>query len=398
MKKTPKKKYETCLLVLDANILIKDLWWEGETFGYLNKRLFLAHTLVIPEVALREAVNSITLRASDLLKRLETSGKTARLLAQYQRIFGKEEIDDETPDALGERYKKSLLGRIRGAGGFVAETPEISLPEIVDRSIRRKKPFGGGDKGFRDTLIWLCTVELVKEYSRVSFISQNISDFSGKDRILHPELADEVGKVLPVGVVFRFFTSIDEFVVAFDGDGSATAVAFRRSLLSSGFKGFHLDRWLHRNLMRLSRDTELDGVRWAGVPYWAEDPRLIKVNRLVGVDVDETIKVEGNEAIFDTDIAIVGIFQCSILYANWESVVHSSQVVWHEEEYDDAWTEVGIETVATFTCRLRFDLDSAKVKKCWLVPLQHNYVEARETLDQVLEIERQIEDNNTGAS
>ena len=159
---------------------------------------------------------------------------------------------------------------------------------------------------------------------------------------------------------------MDEFVADFDADGAASAGAFRRAILTTGYKGFCLDKWIRRNLARLSRDCEHDGIRWAGMPYWAEDPRMLKLVRLIGLPVDEELAVDGECVIFNVDIAAVALFQCSVLFANWESVVHSSQVKWHNEEYEDAWTEIGVQSVATYTYRLVIDLDRAKVKKSWL--------------------------------
>jgi hypothetical protein len=124
------------------------------------------------------------------------------------------------------------------------------------------------------------------------------------------------------------------------------------------------------------------------MPYWAEDPRMIKLIRLVGLSVDEEIEVDGNCVIFNVDLAAIALFQCSILYANLESVIHSSQVRWHDEESEDAWTEVGLESVTTYTCRLRFDLDEGKVTKSWLTPLEHEFSQARESIGEHIEFEK----------
>ena len=46
---------EQFLLVLDANVLIRDFWWSGAEFRQLLETLAAGHWIVVPEVALLEA-------------------------------------------------------------------------------------------------------------------------------------------------------------------------------------------------------------------------------------------------------------------------------------------------------------------------------------------------------
>jgi hypothetical protein len=59
---------------------------------------------------------------------------------------------------------------------------DITQKEVVYRAIQQIKPFQDGDKGYRDTLIWLSFLQFLKTTSRlnvqeISFISNNKSDF-----------------------------------------------------------------------------------------------------------------------------------------------------------------------------------------------------------------------------
>jgi hypothetical protein len=175
------KKQRHCLLVVDANILIQDFWLEGSNWNHLRKHMFLMHTLVVPEIALDEAAANIERRADDLLRRINVGGYTDRLKAQYQSLFNRKQRTKEKASDLRERYKKFIQKVLDSQGGFLASIPSVDLSILLQRSINRKKPFNKGDKGFRDTLIWLGVVDLVKEYERVSFVSANTSDYAGTD-------------------------------------------------------------------------------------------------------------------------------------------------------------------------------------------------------------------------
>jgi hypothetical protein len=203
---TPKsRKKKPCILVVDANILIHDFWLEGSSWGYLKKRNFLTHVLVVPEIALDEAVAHLERRAADLLNRIAESGFTSRLEAQYLRLFCRKGRSKETAVSLGQRYRRFITRTLQKYQGFVQSPPAIEVAQLLKRSIKRTKPFNKGDKGFRDTVIWLGVVELVRKYNRVSFISANTTDYADGAR-LHDDLEADLKPVLPEGFQFKYFT------------------------------------------------------------------------------------------------------------------------------------------------------------------------------------------------
>jgi hypothetical protein len=69
------------------------------------------------------------------------------------------------------------------------------LPELVSRSIQRKKPFSEKKVEFRDGIIWLSYVDFIKKnrLSNVFFITGNSSDFLNEERTdLHPDLKSDL--------------------------------------------------------------------------------------------------------------------------------------------------------------------------------------------------------------
>lgn len=395
--KTLREARETCVLVVDANILVKDFWWEGPSAQHLVRRLFLMHTIVVPELALLEASAEIGRRASELLARIEVSGLTPRLLAQYQRLFKKNVVDAESGEALATRYADFLKTLVAEHRGMVAPTPSVEVSEVIKRSVNRTKPFNRGDKGFRDTLLWLGVLDLVRQFKRVSFVSANTNDFALGKSQLHPELEREVCGVLPENIRFRYFPSLDEFVAEMDADGEGGAEAFLRAILNDGFRGFDLLIWLRDNLEEVLSTHELDGVEWAGMPYWAEDPRITEIEDIVGFEPCNESSLGGGRVQFYCHIALVASFSCSILYASWQSVLPAHQVLWIDEESNDLWTNVGVRSIATFTMRLVFDLDRASVTEYEIVPLEHDYERAIAALDEIQGMDEEFRaDGNDG--
>ena len=305
---------ETCILIIDANILVQDFWLEGFSWGYLVKRNFLSHKLAVPRIALEEAAANIERRAQDLLQRMSQAGVMARLKSQYQLLFNRKRVGKESPAKLGKRYRDHVITFLKRHGGIIVEPPDVPLSLLLQRSIERRKPFNPGDKGFRDTLIWLNTLDVVKNYKRVSFVSSNTTDYAQGDS-LHPDLEQDLVPVLPEHLHFRYFKNLNEFIAFIDRDGEAGAEALRNALMSDGYNGFELDGWIWDNVDDLFRRNELDGIEWTALPYWAEDPRLIELEDLVGIEVHNERTLGTDRVELFCDLALVGIFQCSILYS-----------------------------------------------------------------------------------
>lgn len=380
---TAKRNRErNCILVMDANILIQDFWLSGSGWQYLLKRNFLLHKIAIPNIVLEEAAANLERRAEDLLQRIETAGHTARLRAQHQRLFNRKSIGRESPAELAARYKRFIRRTVKQYKGIIVDPPDVPLEALVERSIRRRKPFNQGDRGFRDTLIWMNTLALVQEHHRVSFVSANTSDYS-ENGGLHPDLEKDLAPILPEHVHFRYFTGLNEFIAFMDRDGDAGAEALRYALMSEGYRGFHLDHWLIDNLDDLLRHYELDGIAWTALPYWAENPRLVALDELVGIEVHGERAAGADLVEFYCDLALLGTFQCSILFANWKSVVHPRQVEWVDEQSSDMWTEVGVRSVGTFLLRLVFDLNAATVIEHDIVAIPHDIQGSKAALEEL---------------
>lgn len=382
------KRERLCILALDANVLVQNFWLEGSNWSYLRKRDYLGHTIAIPEIVLCEAAAQIEARAKDLLRRIEENGVTTRLKAQYQSLFNRKRISAETPSELAHRYRAFVEKFIKQADGIILPPPRIEVSDLLQRSISRRKPFNRGDKGFRDTLIWLNVIDLVRQYKRVSFVSANTTDYADGES-LHSDLEEDLKPVLPESIHFRYFKGLPEFIAFIDRDGEAGAEALRDALMTTGYSGFQLDEWVIENIDDILAHHELDGVGWTALPYHAEDPRLLDLEELVGLEVHNQSYVSSDRVEFYCDIALVGVFQCSVVGSTWTRIVHPRQVVWHDSKARDFWTEVAIRSIGTFMLRVVFDLNTASV-------VEHDVIEIHHQADRAIEGLKEARDLDCG--
>lgn len=378
----------TYVAVLDANVLIRDFWLQGDGFEYLDTHHFLGHRPAIPQVALDEVRSHLRKRAEHLLTNREgeqgSVGNTRRLL----RLFHLSTVPDEDlwdVDDLLARWDAAIQRFLERHNGLVLPVPTIALTELAKRSVERQRPFSKGDKGFRDTLIWLSALELVAEDTRVSLITENTTDFFSGPGRPHPEIANEAlqrteryyWKILLHG-------SVDHFITHFDSDRGASADALVRALRSNQFTGLDLWQYLESHLPKLfSGGDILEEVRWAGFAQKVEAPFVGDVEELIALDIPYARHLEEEVYRVYCDLAFVGVFVGSIGYNAIDEIVHPNQRLWVDES-DPYWTNTGVRAVGTLIAAVDIHVPERTVVGFSALPLQHwtSYASEVKVLDE----------------
>ena len=111
-------------------------------------------------------------------------------------------------------YEKFLRGKIT-ANGKIVPIPDVSHQKLVDRVIRKKKPFRGNGKGYQDALIWETILELTQKdgFESLALITGNTEDFADKNKEeLHPDLISDLIEIKVDPDTVKLFTSLEEFI------------------------------------------------------------------------------------------------------------------------------------------------------------------------------------------
>jgi hypothetical protein len=180
-------------VVLDANALKRDRFFSKHASRLLVREAREGRIrLVIPEVVLDEAIN---LYREDVSKQQVNITRATLELRQLRADPG---IDVEAlvvNEPLA-RYREFLGEIIAAAGATVAPYPSIAHTDVVDRALRRDRPFDPeGKDGYRDTLIWETIKQLARQHNHpIVLVSADPKAFSpGKDSSsLHRNLLSEL--------------------------------------------------------------------------------------------------------------------------------------------------------------------------------------------------------------
>lgn len=372
-----KERY-SCLLVLDSNILIKDLWWEGKELAYLRNRGFFSHRIFLSEVVLKEVKQHIREKAENILSDWSTDKNKDRVFERYKKLFRDENIDYASIDNLLLDYENFILRIIELTNGYFFKTPQTNIEEILNRSIDRIKPFNKGDKGFRDTLIWLGIVELTNDYNMISFVSQNKNDFSDDGNNLHPDLQKEIS----TDIKFKFFSSIKKFIIEFNSPPDYLGVRsyFLESLQMGRVEKFDLDMWIDENLLEVIRSCEdaFDGVDWVGLPYFLEAPILDEIEDIVAVEIRNIDVIDEDKLDIAFTVSLIGFFDCETLVSDLKNIIHPRQLFYSTENSNGIWERASIRLAANFLILLRYSIESGEVIKSTAFSVAHD---AKEALD-----------------
>lgn len=196
------------IIFLDTNILFNNWHVQNANFKYLFNFLENTNsTLYISEIVCNEVDNKFQSELRDLKKAFSDNIKKANNLLNEKPLFNIEELDVKY--SIREVLTENTFSVI------FFDYENITNKELVDRAIKKIKPFQNEDKGYRDSLIWLSFLEkiaTIKDNEKVAFINNNSSDFYNSEKTdFHEDLKIDIEKYNIIHE-FSVFDSLKDFI------------------------------------------------------------------------------------------------------------------------------------------------------------------------------------------
>ncbi len=193
-------------ILLDTNIYLQDLLLQKPDFevmkSYLRKT---KSSLLFPEIVTKEIDKHIARKAADDFRLVK--GSYASKMSLLDPSLSGQKIEEQ----LKENFKNRML-RVPQK---VLKNADITLEDLITRSLGEKPPFQKSDKGLRDTVIWLSLIQFLRTNpsESVAFITLNSVDF-GTDK-LSDELLNELLEANLTERVF-YFNSLGDFLSIYE--------------------------------------------------------------------------------------------------------------------------------------------------------------------------------------
>ena len=210
MRQTPANRRKRFICV-DANAVVQGAWHlESAAWRVLlyQSRTGLSR-VILPDLMLREIVGRFE---EELRKRIRGAEKS---LASLAKMVGRP-VDPPTIDIPGavEQYEQDLRTLLVESEVLIADLPDVDINELADRAITRQRPFDDGGSGFRDALLWLLFIDLLKDSPDADgvLVSNDGKAYWNEDRSgLHPELVSEAA-TMGVSTPISIYESIPDYL------------------------------------------------------------------------------------------------------------------------------------------------------------------------------------------
>ena len=199
-------------VILDSNSLYGDPFLNSG-----NLKRLVAYSLLdkldilISEVVIEEVNNNNTNKIKTTFEKVKGQLKTINETSGTQQLSVTNIDIDVLVNDLKNRFcelsSKNAITRIPYKNDI--------LPVLVNRALNKIMPFKENKEAFRDSVIWLSTVDYLKSntYEKAFFISNNSSDFSDpKTGTLHQDLINDYSNIKLYKNLKDFFLDEKEII------------------------------------------------------------------------------------------------------------------------------------------------------------------------------------------
>lgn len=163
-------------IILDANALIADFTLGSPAFRLLfDGAVRLDAKLYVVDVSVAEAVRKLREELSSLLDSVERLKRLAGRLLDLTAFATLDDIVSEYETKIGKQFS-------------VLPAAGVSHKQVVARILAGRSPSRGGDRGYRDTLIWETVLERLGAHRGKVLLVTGDGDFSDKSGRPHADL------------------------------------------------------------------------------------------------------------------------------------------------------------------------------------------------------------------
>ena len=177
------------LIFIDTNVFFNNWFVSNADFKFLFNYLENTNsTLLLSELVCEEIDNLQNRGIQTIISNLNSEIKKAKKLNKTVPAFDFEQ--------LNTIYSIKEILSVKTSNLKYITYNQIEQSTVVERALKQIKPFQEGEKGYRDTLIWLSFLKYLEENNvseDVVFITNNKSDFYvAKERAFNPDLAKDI--------------------------------------------------------------------------------------------------------------------------------------------------------------------------------------------------------------
>lgn len=197
-------------IFLDSNILYSDpVMQRGKNKVLFDKINRIRGKIFICDVVYKEVLNNYRKQLNEINLEIDKiKSKMDKIKYESDTISNiNVEIKIKEMEKIFQEYR--IQGKI-----IILPTDNEILPDVIERSIKRKKPFSENKQEFRDCIIWLTYAKKVEndKLDNCIFITKNTSDFCDNNGNLHKDLLKDTKRLRFHADAYQFLKNEAELI------------------------------------------------------------------------------------------------------------------------------------------------------------------------------------------
>lgn len=181
--------------------------------------------------------------------------------------------------------------------------PKYNHSAIVNRNLKRLKPFSDNDSGYKDTLIWLNIIDYLSNTDdSVIFVSENKSDF-GKQNTLDKELLEELTQLEIEHGRIRYYNSLNSF---FDEivKPQLQVLDILDDIRNDVYDNFDFDAYIEENIQEMLSEKQ-DSIDLSSISNSLQRPVIDWVDEIPFLELRDGKRIDENEVFLEYGISII---------------------------------------------------------------------------------------------
>lgn len=203
----------------DTNIFVNtnDFHCKSTSFKlFLENRILTAYacSYYIPEICLDELINKYEENISS------SYSKIADDIKKLNNLINSDYQIELNIIQKVEEYRIYLDNLLNSIGITIIPYPKINHKSVVNRILKKIKPFDSSEKGYRDYIIWesIKTIISTSEDHKNIFLTDNVKDFCEKNTTneIHPDLRCDIHSLREISIIRSLKDYVNTHLYSFD--------------------------------------------------------------------------------------------------------------------------------------------------------------------------------------
>jgi hypothetical protein len=280
--------------------------------------------------------------------------------------IGASEIEEV--DIATATYLSDLEDRLVELGVVIEPIPQVSVEDILDRDLQRRRPFDESGRGFRDVLVWhslKAVLENLAVGQAAYFVTDNIKDYC-EGATLHPSLMSEIDsfpvKPIHVRAIKDLFNipavSLLLESLEFDFDSISIAELIRNAV---SFAAEQLTGETIEPHDEFRSSLHLEAL---GLPRELDEPTICSVDVMpetASYEIYETY--EGGTLLVRATISAVIEVEAFVYQSDYYRIESEVRLIESDCAWNDHMSLVGKSVEAELTYQLRMESDGERVEE-----------------------------------